>query len=81
MTIQTGQDQEIELGKDKITKNQSRLRAVILVQWLRRASIESVVVGSIPRSDADELYICAVSDKDSGLWSFWMKMKSEIHFI
>ena len=44
MTIQTGQ--EIELGKDKITKNRSRLRAAILAQWTKKVTMEPRVAGS-----------------------------------
>ena len=41
---QTGQ--EIELGKDKITKNRSRLRAAILAQWTKKVTMEPRVAGS-----------------------------------
>ena len=55
MTIQTGQ--EIELGKDNMTKNRSCLKAGLLVKWAKTASTESEVVGSSPGRDADEIYI------------------------
>ena len=63
MTIQTGQ--EIELGKDKITKNRSRLKPGLLVKWAKTASTESEVVGSSPGRDAEEIYIYLYTVKDS----------------
>ena len=76
MTIQTVE--EIELGKDKITRNRSCLRAAVLAKWAKNVTGKRQVAGSSPTRASQQFN----GQMIIGLWTLDEdEEKSEIHFI